>query len=154
MARRDDLHRVEQAITRLGRIGNGRVAARYRAERAGVQLSRPAIAVLAVLHEGGSLRLSEIARRTALEAPLVSREVRKLVDRGEVVRRADDTDGRAGIVALTSSGASSYRAYRRATDEIVAETFTSWSATELHSLAATLERVAADFARSPSALGT
>lgn len=133
----------------MGRIGNGREAARIRVERSGVSISRPGIAVLAAVHTRGALRLTEIAHLTALEPPLVSREIRKLIADGHVVRRADSTDGRAAIVTLTPQGAAAYRAYRSATDEIVMETFAGWRSDELHDLAATLERVADDFARKP-----
>lgn len=154
MARRsDDLRRVEQAITRLGRIGNGRDAARIRAERSGVRISRPGIAILAVVNARGPLRLTEIAHLTELEPPLVSREIARLVVEGYVTRRADRTDGRAAIVALTPQGTAAFRAYRSATDEIVTGTFARWGSDELHELAVTLERVVDDFIRQPRRRG-
>jgi hypothetical protein len=56
MARADDLRRIEQAIIRVTRVGYGREAARIRAERSGVQLSRPSIAILSSLHATGPVR--------------------------------------------------------------------------------------------------
>ena len=112
-------------------------------------VSRPGVAVLAALHAGGPMRSSEAARRTDLEAPLVSRELQKLLKEGYVTRRTDDTDGRAGILELTPSGTRAFLAYRAATDEIVAETFADWTSADLHVLADLLERVAVDFARVP-----
>lgn len=129
----------------------GREAARIRAERAGVNLSRPSISILSTLRLSGPVRMSELASRTDLEAPLISREVRELTDAGLVRRTSDPTDGRAGIVELTPKGRRTSESYRAATDEIVAETFSRWTAAELRDLAAQLERVAADFASPPQA---
>lgn len=142
---------MEQSLTRIARISTGRVAARHRSERSGVLLSRPAIAILSTLRGSGPVRLSLLARLTDLEAPLISREIRDLVDDGYVRRSADPTDGRAWIVDLTPKGRRAHQAYRDATDEIIAETFADWSAAELRDLRVQLERVATDFARSPDA---
>lgn len=149
VARRDDLRRVEHALTRIGRISLGREAARIRAERSGVHRSRPSISILSTLRVSGPVRLRELSRRTDLEAPLISREVRDLIAAGLVRRTSDPTDGRAGIVELTPKGRRASEAYRAATDDIIAETFSGWSAAELRVLAEQLERVVLDFARSP-----
>jgi DNA-binding MarR family transcriptional regulator len=149
VSRLDDLRRVEQAISRITRISSGRVAARHRSERSGVMLSRPAITILSNLRSSGPVRLSLLARLTDLEAPLISREIRELVEAGYVRRTADPTDGRAGIVDLTPKGRRAYQAYRDATDEIIAETFETWSASDLHELRNLLDRVVEDFARGP-----
>ena len=149
MARRDDLRRVDHALTRIARVAMGRDAARARAERSGVHLSQPAIAILAALRTAGAVRLSELARLTGLEPPLISREAGELVASRHIRRRADPTDGRAGIVALTSKGRQASEGYRKAADEILAASFASWSVADLHDLAGLLERVARDFARPP-----
>lgn len=127
----------------------GREAARIRAERSGVHLSRPSISILSTLRVSGPVRLQELSRRTDLEAPLISREVRDLIAAGLVRRTSDPTDGRAGIVELTPKGRRASEAYRAATDEIVAETFVNWSAADLRALAEHLQRVVADFSRPP-----
>jgi len=147
VARRDDLGRVGLCLTRIARIGQGRDAARYRSERSGVFLSRPAMSILACLRTGGPMRLSDLARQADLEAPLVSREVRALVEGGYARRDPDPTDGRAGIVVLTESGRVASESYRAASDDIIAETFAGWSSADLRVLAGLLERVADDFER-------
>lgn len=149
MARQELLRRVSNSITRVGRIANSREAARIRAERAGVEVSRPGSAIMGALHAGGPMRASETARRTDLEAPLVSRELRKLEAEGYVSRRSDQTDRRAGIVALTPAGTEAFVNYRQAADGILAEAFAEWSERDLEVLADQLERVARDFARPP-----
>lgn len=144
---------MERALVRISRASMGREAARIRAERSGVFLSRPAIAVLAALRVSGPVRLSELARLTDLEPPLISREVRALVADGYLRRRSDPNDGRVGIVELSAKGRKASEQYRAATDEIIAETFASWSAADLRSLVAHLERLAADFSRAPARPG-
>jgi len=150
MSRLEDLRRVEDAISRISRISLGREAARIRAERAGLSLSRPAINIIATLRRSGPVRLSSLARLADLEAPLISREIRDLVEGGFVRRTADPTDGRAGIVQLTTKGERAYVAYREAVDAIVTDTFVDWTAADLRTLRTTLERVADDFARTPA----
>jgi DNA-binding MarR family transcriptional regulator len=146
MTRRDDLRRVDQALARIARMATGREGARLRAERSGVHLSQPAVTILAALRTAGAVRLSELARLTGLEAPLVSREVGDLGASGHVRRKADPTDGRAGIVALTPKGRRASESYRAAADEIMAEVLSSWSGADLHELASHLERLVRDFA--------
>jgi DNA-binding MarR family transcriptional regulator len=147
MTRREDLRWVDHALARIARIATGREGARLRSARSGVFLSQPALAALAALRSAGAMRLSELSRRTDLEAALISREVRHLMADGYVQRRADPSDGRASIVALTPKGRRASEAYRRAADEIMAEVLSSWSATDLHGLAGHLERIVRDFAR-------
>jgi DNA-binding MarR family transcriptional regulator len=149
VARLDDLQRVEKAIVRIARIGAGREAARNRAERSGVHLSRPAINLISALHASGPMRLSQLADLADLEAPLVSREIARLCEGGYVKREADPTDGRATIVELSGKGRRAYSAYREATDQIVVEAFAGWKAPELRTLADYLERVVHDVSRRP-----
>ena len=147
MGRRDALRRMDRSLTRIARIALGRQAARHRAERSGITLSRPAITILACLRVRGPMRLSDLARDADLEPPLVSREVRGLVDDGYVRRSAHPTDGRVGIVELTDLGRATSETYRAVADEITAEVFARWSAAEIKQLAAQLERVADEFSR-------
>ncbi len=115
-------------------------------------LSRPALSILGALHASGPVRLSSLARLTGLEAPLISREIKELGDGGYVFRSSDPTDGRAGIVELSPKGADAWNRYRRAADDINAETFSEWSAEDLRTLRVLLERVARDISKSPSLL--
>jgi DNA-binding MarR family transcriptional regulator len=144
MARLDDLQRVERAIVRIGRAGQSREAARIRAERSGVNLSRPSVSILSALHGSGPVRLSSLSHMTHLEAPLVSRETATLVADGYVSRTPDPTDGRATIVKLTPKGRRAYQKYRDAVDAIVAEAFDGWKASDLKAFADYLERMAGD----------
>ncbi len=146
MSRLDDLRKLDDALSRINRVSAGRVASRARSERAGVLLSRPSISILGTLHESGPVRQSSLARLTGLEAALVSREIKDLCDSGHVIRRADPTDRRAGLVELTPTGIEAWTRYRRAADAISAETFADWSSEDLRTLRVLLERAAGDVA--------
>ncbi len=102
---------------------------------------------MATLARYGELRVGDIARHTDLETSLISRELNRLVADDFAKRRGDAADGRVALVSISERGAEAFRAYRVATDDIIAETFTGWSSHELHELAATLERVLGDFVR-------
>ena len=150
VSRVEELRKMDQALARINRISTGRTAARTRSERSGVMLSGPAISILGALQSSGPVRLSSLARLTGLEAPLISREIKELGDAGYVFRTPDPTDGRAGIVELTTKGIDAWKRYRLAADSINAETFTEWSTEDLHTLRTLLERAAHDVAKSPS----
>jgi DNA-binding MarR family transcriptional regulator len=107
------------------------------------------VRILSALGAAGPLRMSDLAARADLDAPLLTREVQGLINAGYVNRRTDPGDGRVAIVALTSRGVTATEAYRSAVETIVAETFGRWSASDLRTLAGMLERVAADSARPP-----
>ena len=151
MTRLEDLQRVEKALWRIARIGTGREAARVRAERSGVLLSRPSISILSALWTSGPVRLSGLAQLCDLEASLISREVGGLVADGYLGRSGDPTDGRATIVELTEKGRQAYETYRAATDDIAIETLVEWSAEEIAALADNLERLVTDIRGAPRA---
>jgi DNA-binding MarR family transcriptional regulator len=112
-------------------------------------VSRPAIAILAVLARSSEMRVTELAKQTGLETTLISRELKQLENDGLAERRADELDGRAALISLSDSGRQAFTSYREVTDEIIAETFADWTAVELEQLAAMLERVLRDFVRTP-----
>ncbi len=105
---------------------------------------------MATLARYGELRVSDIARHTDLEMPLISRELNRLVAEGFALRRRDAADGRVALVNLSKPGEDAFRSYRKATDDIIADTFAGWGSQELHELAAALEQVLSDFARPQS----
>jgi DNA-binding MarR family transcriptional regulator len=147
MSRRDDLREIDRALHRITRIGRGRTAAALRASRSGVDLSRAGVAVLAALVSRGPLRPTALAEHADAEPAIVTREMRVLTAQGFVRSEPDPSDGRARLVEITDEGRAAFARYREAIDEIIAETFSEWSARELTDLRRTLERVAHDFTR-------
>jgi DNA-binding MarR family transcriptional regulator len=57
-------------------------------------------------------------------------------------------------VSLTDAGREAFARYRSAIDAIIADTFSGWTTAELQALRASLDRVAADFARPRGAAAT
>lgn len=146
MERLDDLRSITRSIARISRLTTGRAATRARAEVSGVDLSRPALAIVSALHSSGAVRLTALARLADLEAPLVSREVRELCDAGLLVRSADPEDGRASIVGLTPLGVETWQRHRSAVDAMTLAAFAEWTSDDLRSFRDYLER-AVDVAR-------
>jgi DNA-binding MarR family transcriptional regulator len=143
MDRAADLHAVDAALMRIGRVANSRRAASRRARRAGVSLAPTAVRTLAAIYRLGPARLRAIAEHVDLEPSRVSREVRPLVDAGLVVQRADPADGRATLLATTAAGNRAFERYRRAADQILAESMEGWTDQDLRKLARLLTRLAA-----------
>jgi DNA-binding MarR family transcriptional regulator len=146
VSRRADLREIDRSLSRITRIARGRVAARVRSERSGVELSRAGMAILSGLMQHGDLRLSALAELADTEPAIITREVRLLTAQRFVQSKPDPSDGRARIVHITPKGKIAYRRYRDAIDEIIADTFWAWSAADLSLLRRLLGRVAEDFA--------
>ncbi len=145
--RAEALEQIERSMGRIGRAGSSVMAARRRADRAGVDVSAPGMGVLGVLERGGAQRVSVLARRAGMVAPLASRELRHLEQQGFVTRAADGADGRAVVVAITPKGRDAYRRLRAAAVAAASDALAGWKATELAELARLLARMADDFER-------
>lgn len=81
---------------------SGMIARDY-ADRFG--LSIPQWRVIVILAERGAMGATGVAEATQMDKVAVSRAVKTLIDRGFVLRLADQTDGRVSIVKLTDIGA-------------------------------------------------
>lgn len=145
MRRGEALEQIERAIGKIGRVGTSVLAARRRAEHAGVDVSTPGMAVLGVLDRGGSQRVSALARRSGMVPTLASRELRALEAAGLVARTTDGTDGRAVVVSITPAGSEAYRKLRAASVAAAGDALAAWSAQDLVQLATLLNRMADDF---------
>src|SRR3954465_13343219 len=87
--RAEALEQIERSMGRIGRSGSSVMAARRRADRAGVDVSAPGMGLLGVLERGGPQRGAGGGRRAGMVAPLASRELRQLQAEGFVTRSAD-----------------------------------------------------------------
>lgn len=140
MDRLEELRSINRSLGRIARLTTGRAATRARSELSGVELSRPALAILSALQSAGAVRLTSLARLVDLEAPLVSREVRELCEAGLVARSADPHDGRASIVEPTPLGLEVWQRHRDAIDRLTVAAFADWSVTDIHAFSSLLER--------------
>jgi DNA-binding MarR family transcriptional regulator len=143
VARADDLHALDLAITRIGRVANSRRSSELRAERSGVALTPTALATLAAVYRHGPARLTAIAEHVDLEPSRISREVRRLVADGYVEQRPDPDDGRAVSLRVTRKGRGAFERYRAAADALLAEAMADWSDADLHKLSRLVGRLAA-----------
>jgi DNA-binding MarR family transcriptional regulator len=142
VARTDDLHALDVALTRIGRVANSRKARELRAARSGVDLPPTALATLAAVYRHGPARLGTIADHVDLEPSRVSREVARLVADGFVEQRPDPHDRRAVSLRTTRRGRATFERYRAAADAVLAEAMADWSDADLHRLTRLVTRLA------------
>ena len=71
------------------------------------------LTALAVLEAAGPLRISDLAARTAIGLPAMSRIVERLSQYGWAARHPDPTDHRACLVSITEAGTELLDAMRR-----------------------------------------
>jgi DNA-binding MarR family transcriptional regulator len=131
---------VEEAMTRITRVINGRAADRIRMERSGIAVTKPLMAMLRALHDHGPMRVLELGALNHMDKGYVSRAWRSLEGKGFVHVVGDD-NARATVIALTDLGRASYLEWRRVNAAIVAETFAHWDGADLDLLHELLERV-------------
>ncbi len=67
-------------------------------------LSMGAMAVLGCLNRFGDLTVGDLAAQERVQPPSMTRIVNALEERGYVVRRAHETDGRQVVVVLSERG--------------------------------------------------
>jgi DNA-binding MarR family transcriptional regulator len=80
-------------------------------------LSISSMAVLGVLFRKGEATLGELAQFERVQPPTMTRKVTALEERGLVVRRPHESDGRVVVVSLTDAGRETVKADRRRRDE-------------------------------------
>jgi DNA-binding MarR family transcriptional regulator len=146
MRRNASLQEIERSIGRIGLVGSSVRAVRWRAARAGVDVSTPGMGILGVLERDGPQRVSLIARKAGMVGPQASRELRFLEAAGYVERTTDDADGRAVVVSVNAKGTDAYLRLRDASVAAAGTALAEWSAGELAELARLLSRLADDFA--------
>jgi DNA-binding MarR family transcriptional regulator len=78
--------------------------------------------VLVQLAERGRLRIYELADAVGWEQSRLSHQLRRMADRGLVVRHRSDDDRRGGTVDITDSGAAALRAAAPGHAELVRAT--------------------------------
>ncbi|KRC66365.1 hypothetical protein ASE12_17330 [Aeromicrobium sp. Root236] len=85
------------------------VGRRFRSRIDGDGVDPSQAALLYTLKCRGAMRLGDIAEVMQLDASTVSRHVQQLGDRGFIEREPDPVDGRARIIALSSTGAATLK---------------------------------------------
>ncbi|MCV2490337.1 MarR family transcriptional regulator [Geodermatophilus sp. YIM 151500] len=99
MSRDDELRRVSEQMPRFLRLIHG-----LKAQHSAEVRDRAALVLLFPLARLGPLRQGTLADEVHADPSTVSRHVALLVERGLVVREADESDGRASRLVLTDAG--------------------------------------------------
>ena len=101
----DDVARTQRALEQLDRLRANRNGHTALASVAGVDLSRPAYALLRRLDEHGPAPLGELARTTGMDAASTGRQVRRLEELGFAERIPSANDARVVVVEITPADA-------------------------------------------------
>jgi DNA-binding MarR family transcriptional regulator len=147
--RQERLDRVEDALTHLNRIINGRAADRVRMERSGIPITKPLMMVLRALYEHGPMGVVELGELNHMDKGYVSRSWRSLQAIGYISASESD-DQRTTTLQLTPEGRDVYRRWRRANAAIVGQALRGWDDDDLEDLVIHVERLLSSFAQTPA----
>jgi DNA-binding MarR family transcriptional regulator len=103
--------------------------------------------LLHTVNSEGPMRASALAASVHADLSTVSRQVTALVGRGLLERRADQLDGRASLLAVTSAGRAAIAEHDQGRQAFFDEVLTGWSAEELRQFAQQMERFTAAYDR-------
>jgi DNA-binding MarR family transcriptional regulator len=135
---------LNAAISSLVRLGRSRRLDELHATKTGVGLNFAAYGVLDKIVEAGQLRMSELACLLQMAPNALSRQVRLLEDRGEVVRRFDRKDARVMIVEATRQGKETHFRFREGNDRMLSRQLANWTSAEIDELSTQIERLVRD----------
>jgi DNA-binding MarR family transcriptional regulator len=110
--------------------------------RAGVEVDRSGIIILATLDRLGPMRMSDLAAEIGLDRSTISRQVAAVVRNGYVQKLDDSSDARASQLQLTSRGHAARRKLAEAWHDIVTELLAEWSSEEQAQLGRLLGKLA------------
>ena len=103
--------------------------------------------LLHTLQSEGPMRASALAASVQSDLSTVSRQVAALVSRGLLERRADQSDGRACVLAVTDAGRAAIAEHERGRQAFFDEVLTGWGADELRQFGRQMERFTAAYDR-------
>lgn len=141
----DDVAAIQRGLEQLDRLRASRSGHAGLSAAAGIDLSRPAYALLRRLDEHGSATLGDLARGTGMDAASTGRQVRRLEELGFVERAPDATDGRAITVTITPSGTAARRRIAEVLEAHLRDTLSTWSSTDRETFAVLLTKLVDDF---------
>src|SRR4051812_7728673 len=102
--------------------------------------------LIAVIAESDGLTQQALGAATRMDKVTVSRAAIALVDRGLVERRPNPDDQRSHLLSLTAAGQTLYESVAPKALELEAQVFAGFSATEIATFKAMLERLEASAA--------
>lgn len=135
---------IEHTMRRLVRMATQSRMKAHFAAQTGLAIDRAAYVALAALAESGPMRLSELAVRVSVDVSTASRQVQQLERAGLLDRVVDLHDRRASLLRLSGEGERVLTVLRQARRALFERVLAGWAATDQHTLATLLARMADD----------
>ncbi|GLQ06034.1 MarR family winged helix-turn-helix transcriptional regulator [Sneathiella chinensis] len=99
-----EAYRVETQIGHLLRKAHQRASSIFQSHFSDFQITPTQFAALAKLQDEGELSQNHLGRLTAMDPATIQGVTRRLIDRGLVATRADESDRRRMLLRLTEQG--------------------------------------------------
>ena len=141
----DDVGAIQRGLEQLDRLRANRNGHAGLTAAAGIDLSRPAYALLRRIDEDGPATLGDLSRATGMDAASTGRQVRRLEELGFVQRAPDAADGRVITVSITPTGHDARQRIAEVLEAHLRDTLGRWSADDRHQLGELLTRLVDDF---------
>jgi DNA-binding MarR family transcriptional regulator len=141
----DDVAAIQRGLEQLDRLRASRNGHAGLVAATGVDLSRPAYALLRRIDEHGPATLGDLARAAGMDAASTGRQVRRLEELGYVERAPDADDGRVITVSITRQGRGARRRIAEVLEAHLRDTLARWSETDRRALGELLTRLVDDF---------
>lgn len=114
--------------------------------RAGFEQAQT-IAVLNVVYRRGPVRVGAVAEDLHVDMSVASRQLSALEEAGHIERTFDPDDGRSRLLAITPAGEQALGEAHDSMVGVFATTVADWSQADIDALAASINRLRADYAR-------
>jgi len=141
----DDVPAIQQGLEQLDRLRASRNGHAGLTAAAGIDLSRPAYALLRRIDEHGPATLGDLARAAGMDAASTGRQVRRLEELGFAERAPDASDGRVITVTITPAGTAARRRIAEVLEAHLRDTLSTWSEADRRHFATLLTRLVDDF---------
>lgn len=135
---------VHEAFTRLMRWAYRGDVRRTLVGAAADALSINDITLLRAITAHGPVRISDLASWQGVDKSTVTPQVRRLEERDMVSRQSDPADRRATLLTLTEHGRQTLRNLDEAGRRLFGQALEDWSDADRHTLAALMQRLAAE----------
>jgi DNA-binding MarR family transcriptional regulator len=145
----DEHAALHAGLTSILRWASREAVARKLAGPAAAGLSPTDLWLLDGIVRHGPIRISDIAAWQGVDKSTVTSQVRRLTDRGLVVRRTDPSDGRAVLVTASEAGLLLHRDVSRQGAHVLAELMGDWDPADRQDFARLMVRFADELGPGP-----
>lgn len=147
------IERLERAWLSIIRLAERPALDEYLRRASGVDLSRPAYAALARLHDAGPTQISDLAAAANIDISTMSRTLKHLLERG-LLDRQPGTDRRSALMDASPRGKELVKRRRAAGQRFLEGILHQWSDADREALSALMGRLETDFAAFFDSLST